>query len=930
VKAVRSPASQRPPTTPARFVTILGRRSNTSAWPSIEAELNRQRIYYISNIDEIVGGRTSLSEAEILESVRNTRCLGLIVLTSDQYFRYLDEQAAAEKEVILDYIPRRPEFNFNRTHFESGQAQIFIQELRLWLQAPTGTASPLDSHPDILDILKVSFGQSVEDRYGLVCHPSEGIQYNLFQYEDTILGSQIFVLYLHQGITVSRTAAHFRRNFLLTVRDRSLLILIDPKSVSNRTSWMRTIKSNIECTNALFLDDFLQKRFTLNIPASPHRSEKTIVTPRLKKVEAPTLVEQPFKYLFDSVEPDSSTKPIVMIRGQGGVGKTTLCRYLAHEMAQSGSGDLFVLSAAEVVQALAEAPELGPAFTLFNLLRAMYAARVGAVGEQEFAWIFDTGRASFVVDGIDEIVPRLGNADAVKTFFDSVLKYSNYLKRGRVILTCRNTNFLGEQLTQTSLEELELLPFESPQVEDYLDRRFKRMEGLRQRAAKFLGDVAITATGTTLPFVLRIVCDSVEDGRDVAALGGPLSQSDILDANKRLDYVILKVCEREEAKYDYYRFYGIHNPIDIQVEFFMQLALAFHGSCERGLLNTFFRGYAPEMDNATLGSMCDHPLLTSPHAISFADEVLKEYFLALSYSRVVSGHKSVAIDQLIEIPDKSQLQSPFLADVADRLGDLSDYALMFLEDLVSRAQREYLDAGKKDEYFRNASAFLNVALQLLTRDGHVANGRAIEAIRNLFGGAQRLGAKLAEVAIHNVPASAGLRLDFSGVEFEDASVMNYEEFYKCGFDAGTRFVRSRIRTGMTKVMKTKANASNFINCDLDPVFAQSIAMNAERSAFRLEDATRQLRNFLRVFRINGTFRNPRKIEIMQANYRSTTPLSFRDVLAICERHELVERQGGSEVRVDPRQIAVVESFVDERIYRGEIESAIKDIFEAIS
>ena len=132
-------------------------------------------------------------------------------------------------------------------------------------------------------------------------------------------------------------------------------------------------------------------------------------------------------------------------------------------LTQRGTIDLVVLGAYDVIKELTEAPELGASFTLFNLLRAIFTSReLGSLGEQEFAWIFDMGRISIVIDGIDEIVPRL-RPRALVTFFESIVKYSNYLGRGKIILTCRDAALVIPRIAVPH-DEYEILPFDQDQI----------------------------------------------------------------------------------------------------------------------------------------------------------------------------------------------------------------------------------------------------------------------------------------------------------------------------------------------------------------------------------------------------------------------------------------------------------------------------------
>jgi hypothetical protein len=279
-----------------RFVTIFGQQSDPSCLDALIEELNRQptqKIFFSSNISDIKYKSIFQTPSEILEGVRHNDCVGLIVLISDSYFDYLDTVALAEKEVLLDYIQRkgnlfsvltssrineRPEFNAIRSWYNAQNPKALSLDLRAWLQHPsTIKSAPSEFHPDIGAILKVAFGPSVSEYSGLVARPAEKILYNLYRYDDKIMGSKNFVLYLHPNITISQTAKHFNENYGHPVESHPLLVIIDPKGVSNRETWARTIKHQITCTNCLFLDDFVQTRFALTL--SPNlRPERKVVS----------------------------------------------------------------------------------------------------------------------------------------------------------------------------------------------------------------------------------------------------------------------------------------------------------------------------------------------------------------------------------------------------------------------------------------------------------------------------------------------------------------------------------------------------------------------------------------------------------------------------------------------------------------------------
>src|SRR5262249_43291758 len=153
-------------------------------------------------------------------------------------------------------------------------------------------------------------------------------------------------------------------------------------------------------------------------------------------------------------------------------------------------------------------------------------------------------------------------------FFASIVRYSNYLRRGKIFLTCRNSALLSDYSAEAKLEEYDLLPFDDTQVAHFIKDRFPKLIGLQKKSYDFLDEIRLSTTDGILPFVLRIVCDSVELSAGASDGGAKIETSEILSLERKLDFVIYKVCEREEAKYEYSRFLGRNNPVDSQCLFF--------------------------------------------------------------------------------------------------------------------------------------------------------------------------------------------------------------------------------------------------------------------------------------------------------------------------------------------------------------------------
>ena len=292
-----------------KFVTVLGQGSSVSCWPYLRSELQQRKVFFSTNIEELKVELIFKLQTEVLENIRHPSCLGIVTLISDQYFEYLDTRAAAEKEVLLHHIQNkrnafpvlsdgniteRPEFSLVRARYSANNPEALSLDFRAWLQDPAVDRSqPDDFHPDIHTILRVAFGSSVQDFSGAI-HPSEGVHYNLYRYDDPFMLSRNFVLYLHSNSVISRTAAHLKKNFEHAIQSHPMLVIADPKAkFANRESWLKTIATNFECSNALFLDEFVQRRFSLTLSPSLPPGRK-ILSPRSRSVTSDRRIEDLF------------------------------------------------------------------------------------------------------------------------------------------------------------------------------------------------------------------------------------------------------------------------------------------------------------------------------------------------------------------------------------------------------------------------------------------------------------------------------------------------------------------------------------------------------------------------------------------------------------------------------------------------------------
>ena len=317
------------------------------------------------------------------------------------------------------------------------------------------------------------------------------------------------------------------------------------------------------------------------------------------------------------------------------------------------------------------------------------------------------------------------------TLFASIGRYSNYLRRGKIILTCRNSDLLTDFAGDIRLDEYDLLPFDQPQVSEFIELRFPSLSALQKRAHHFLEEIELTSENGILPFVVRIACDSVQNSVEDKLNQPSLDSSDVLSVKGKLDYVVYKVCEREEAKYEYSRFLG-RNSVDLQCLFFVQLALVDGGQCLPMRLDQFFKQQNADMDKEILSRLYDHPLLSKGPHVAFAYDVINDFFLSLGFHRGITGVGPLDISNVLHVAERCQVNSPFMEEVAGRIEELSDDLVLTISDYVTSWRAALQAKGRTEEYYRCAAAILNAGLQVLSKRFPKDRARATEFLLNVF------------------------------------------------------------------------------------------------------------------------------------------------------------------------------------------------------
>jgi hypothetical protein len=338
-------------------------------------------------------------------------------------------------------------------------------------------------------------------------------------------------------------------------------------------------KAKLRIANVFYLDEFVWQHCT---PPSLHETDplfsiRGFVEPSIDSPDHQGAVSFVTNWYYNH------PTPILLIRGSGGIGKTTLAQEFSNYLiGKEKKKILFIDDDVISEYFLRSSDEFAEGFDVYQAYRALLAKSGGEVlSADRFFLNFNSGNFLLIIDGLDQVIARLGNRFKVNEFLASVYPTDNSQRR-KAIFTCRAA-FLPESYFSPHITTVDVLPFDKTQAEFFLSNRFPNMPKIVDRCLSLASSLTREMSSTHFyPFLLDIVANliqsrlqsqvAISDTNEDADAAEPFASS-ILSASNDNDYIVYRVCAREQKKYPH----GL-TP-DQQVRCLLSLAVIHGGGC---------------------------------------------------------------------------------------------------------------------------------------------------------------------------------------------------------------------------------------------------------------------------------------------------------------------------------------------------------------
>lgn len=321
-----------------------------------------------------------------------------------------------------------------------------------------------------------------------------------------------------------------------------------------------------------------------------------------------------------------------------------------------------------------------------------------------------------------------------------------------------------------------------------------------------------------------------------------------MSSENHTDFLIAQVCDRETIKLG-----GLS--VDQQIELFIRIAISKESGIDLYDIKQELQKIVAEPDNALIEKIKGHTLLVcSDNKIQFRYDVFDVYFTALHLVYFFKQKDIAALNEQTArvIAGYLKYDSSFIESVCDRI-EMHDDLLLFCIEIIESAA-DYEDSNTL------ISSIVSLLLCLLqSSESNQSNTETrTDLIEKLF----LKGNELVGMALMDIFGSSSAKpiFDFRDRTLRDCTFDNYEYFWECPMNEGTRFESSQFndinpRTGVT----IKIHSGLFSNtCDLTQI-QHLLTEKEEEEAQNKETVLAELLKVFRLFYQRGNF-YPRKQE----------------------------------------------------------------------
>lgn len=717
------------------------------------------------------------------------------------------------------------------------------------------------------------------------------IGYLLFIELDPVIKKNTYYLYLYDSVNQTKTLKKLKEEHSQIFKDKNLIIFItSEKGQKNKEIRKKNISDKFKPLNLFYIEDFIKEHCT---PSFDNESDNkylnisNFVQPPFKSEINEFNLKDIFNKWFDSID-----NPIFVIKGTGGIGKTTVAQYLTDNLLNN-STNLYVLfiDSVQVKDNLLKSKKVGN-INIYNFYEALYDTLDSSeekLSEELFKINLDAGNILIVIDGLDEVISKISNFN-VEEFIESINSFGNELGHAKVIITCRTYFWNITEFKINNFKVIELEPFNEVRATEFFNISFSNDTKKIEKAIKLANEFKYPSSNEEKeyiyhPYVLDIVQTILISEQENLKIVESELTSSYLNSKVKSDYIIHRVCQREKIRVG-------QIDVDKQVEFFIYFSVSYRGiSRITDLKSIIEKSINEKIDYNNVEAFKSHPFLkVKDQSISFRYDFLTDLFKSIYIARFLTleekdfdvNKDSKFIETVIE---SCWYGSAFNNDILNRIIKWEEDEFLQVYSIKNDVQNTVsIDDASRKKFVSN---IFNLCLTInhSFKNNNVKENSIL--LNSLF---ECTNNTIESLSIIDLNSDKAIRFDLSNKLVYTSLFDNYSDFSKCTFNEKTQFVNCTFLNVSIDKSSTLISKNQFVDCTFDTSFEFSMELKESKIENHNESLKLFLNQFFKLFFSNGRLGRQWEYKVISPRFNGINKIKidYNDFIKILKKQDILE------------------------------------------
>jgi hypothetical protein len=715
---------------------------------------------------------------------------------------------------------------------------------------------------------------------------SSGLNFELYTLESKY-GTNIDFIYFSKHTVQSKSIDYIKEKKLLDPKSKKFLLVdefnknggkIDKKGIEKLINDVYTSENEINYIEEFALEHLYKDLFSPDIfhdgnfgisdfikPFTSTSSEKT----------ADLLLKEWFK---------SDNEPLLVIKGMGGIGKTTVIKFFLDNLYKEYKNknlNILFINSHEIIDDIMKNKEINDLYDFYNTI-----ADINQITERFNKKLLqlsiDNGNMIIVLDGLDEVIAKMGSKFNVSNFIKSIYDdYSENLAKTKIIITCRD--YFWDKQQFSNIQTMSLNPFNEEMAKKYFKQFFdndKRILEALGIAKKFVLDSNDKDQVSYVPYVLDMIKENAfDDSKEELILDTEYLIPDII----LNDYIIAKACEREMFKLDALT-------IDKQIDIFIDMSLKYNGALHKNNFKDLY--YQFNDQESFIEKFNAHPLLSYKHdTLKFRYDFFNEYFKNIKIVELLKSNNFTDMsNNLIEtIIQHISIDGSLALDIKKRLSNKIDIGNFKFAVLTFIAE-EINNLQIKNEIKEKLSSSLFTLIMLICNPKDI-NERT-ELLKDIFEITENQINNLNLINLHSI--NNKITFNFNDLKFKNCKFENFESFSECKFNNNTYFDNCQFYPLLHKENSSstiKWDNINTQNCEVEGI-VDILNKNKNQQNQKDSDLRKSLKEIFKCFWSGSSFKIKREEDLNKkiSKYNQLVKLLEKESIIIMDQKTTKEKR----------------------------------------